>query len=236
MFKYINLLSIALHKRNTIEKCINSKNRIQSIMDGYKQEIALIKKVLKENPKGMTVTDISRKIKVNRNSVAKYLDIMRISGQVEMITFGPAKVFFPSKRVPLNNILNYTSDYILIFDSNYKIKMINDTFLEFVNAEREELINKKIESSILNFFDENLDIKKGIKKAINGEDFVQEIDCQIDEDNVFLKVKIIPISFDDGKHGVAFIIQNYTDHKMAENALRETEQKFRSFLNKIDKK
>ena len=91
-------------------------------MDGYKQEIALIKKVLKQNPKGMTVTDISRKIKVNRNSVAKYLDIMRISGQVEMITFGPAKVFFPSKRVPLNNILNYTSDYILIFDSNYKIK------------------------------------------------------------------------------------------------------------------
>jgi len=77
-------------------------------MEGYQHEIALIKKILTENPKGMTVTDISRKIKINRNSVAKYLDIMRISGQVEMITFGPAKVFFPSRRVPILNMLNYT--------------------------------------------------------------------------------------------------------------------------------
>ena len=65
-------------------------------MNTYEHEFALIKKILQENPKGMTVTDISRKIKINRNSVAKYLDIMRISGHVEMITFGPAKVFFPS--------------------------------------------------------------------------------------------------------------------------------------------
>ena len=81
-------------------------------MDGYQHEITLIKKILQENPKGMTVTDISRKIKINRNSVAKYLDIMRISGHVEMITFGPAKVFFPSRRVPISNMLNYTSDFI----------------------------------------------------------------------------------------------------------------------------
>ena len=204
-------------------------------MDGYKQEIALIKKVLKENPKGMTVTDISRKIKINRNSVAKYLDIMKISGLVEMITFGPAKVFFPSKRVPINNILNFTSDYILVFDSNYKITMVNDTFLNFIDADREELIGEKIDSSILDIFDGDKEIEKGIKKAIEGEDSVQEIDCKLDDENIYLKVKIITTSFDDGKHGVAFIVQNKTEHKLAENALRETEQKFRKFLEKIDK-
>ena len=92
-------------------------------MDSYHQEITLIKRILKENPKGMTVTDISRKIKINRNSVAKYLDIMRISGHVEMITFGPAKVFFPSRRIPVTDMLDYTSDYILIFDNNFKIML-----------------------------------------------------------------------------------------------------------------
>ena len=76
-------------------------------MDEYQREITLIKRVLSDNPKGMTVTDISRKIKINRNSVAKYLDIMRISGHVEMITFGPAKVFFPSRRIPISDMLNY---------------------------------------------------------------------------------------------------------------------------------
>jgi len=205
-------------------------------MDGYKQEIALIKQVLKENPKGMTVTDISRKIKVNRNSVAKYLDIMRISGVVEMITFGPAKVFFPAKRVPLNNLLNYTSDYILVFDADFKITMINDTFLDFIDADREELLGEKIDTSILDMFDEDDEIKKGINHAIEGEDYIQEIHCELKEEDVFLEVKIISINFEDGRHGVAFIIQNKTDHKIAENALRETEEKFRKFLDKIDKK
>ncbi len=205
-------------------------------MDGYKQEIALIKKVLKENPKGMTVTDISRKIKVNRNSVAKYLDIMRISGLVEMITFGPAKVFFPAKRIPINNLLNFTSDYILIFDKEYRIIMINDTFLKFIDAEREELLGEKIDTSILDIFNGHDTIQKGIENAIKGEDSVQEIDCNLEENNVFLKVKILPTAFEDGKNGVAFIIQDTTDHKLAEEALRETEEKFRKFLNKIDKK
>ena len=80
-------------------------------MNGYQKEISKIEHILKENPKGMTVTDIARKMKTNRNSVAKYLDIMRISGLVEMITFGPAKVFFPARRVPITNMLNFTSDY-----------------------------------------------------------------------------------------------------------------------------
>ena len=35
-------------------------------MDGYEQEIEQIKRILQENPKGMTVTDISHRIKVNR--------------------------------------------------------------------------------------------------------------------------------------------------------------------------
>lgn len=205
-------------------------------MDGYKKEIALIKEVLKKNPKGMTVTDISRKIKVNRNSVAKYLDIMRISGLVEMITFGPAKVFFPAKRIPISNLLNFTSDYILVFDKDYKITLINNTFLDFIDAEREELIGEKIDTSILDIFDGHEKIEKGIEKAIEGEDLIQEFNCKLEKNNVFLKVKIITTAFEDGKHGVAFIIQDNTDHKMAENALRETEEKFRKFLNEIDKK
>jgi len=110
------------------------------MMDTYQQEIEIIQSILKENPKGMTVTDISRKIKINRNSVAKYLDIMRISGLVDMITFGPAKVYFPTRRVPINDMLNYTSDYILIFDSNMKITMINDSFLNFLDLNRKNII------------------------------------------------------------------------------------------------
>jgi PAS domain S-box-containing protein len=205
-------------------------------MDGYKQEISLIKQVLKENPKGMTVTDISRKIKINRNSVAKYLDIMRISGHVDMITFGPAKVFFPSRRVPILDILNYTSDYILVFDADLKVTMVNDSFLDFIKIEREELIGQTMNDTIVEIFKDLTEMFIGVKEALEGKNFMQHLNFQIDEENYFLKVNILPTTFEDGRHGGTIIIKNNTDHKIAEQALRESEENFRNLLKKINKK
>lgn len=205
-------------------------------MDGYKQEISLIKQVLKENPKGMTVTDISRKIKINRNSVAKYLDIMRISGHVDMITFGPAKVFFPSRRVPILDILNYTSDYILVFDADLKVTMVNDSFLDFIKIEREELIGQTMNDTIVEIFKDLTEMFIGIKEALEGKNFMQQVDFQIDEENYFLKVNILPTTFEDGRHGGTIIIKNNTEHKIAEQVLRESEENFKNLLKKMNKK
>jgi len=182
------------------------------------------------------VTDISRKIKVNRNSVAKYLDIMRISGHVEMITFGPAKVFFPSRRVPMLYMLNYISDYILVLDRDLKITLINDTFLDFMKIEREELIGQIINRTVLKFFKEDLDLALGINEALEGKGYIKDIDFKMDEEEIYLKVRVVPTTFEDGRNCVALIIRNNTTQKIAENALRESEENFKSFLKKINKK
>ncbi len=205
-------------------------------MDGYQHEISLIKKILTENSKGMTVTDISRKIKINRNSVAKYLDIMRISGQVEMITFGPAKVFFPSRRVPILNMLNYTSDYILVFDANLRITMANDSFLNFMKIPRNEILGQTINDTILKVFKDHTELLVGIKEALEGKKLTQEIEFQNNKEHFFFKVRIVPTTFEDGRHGGTIVIKNNTYHKIAENALRESEENFRNLLKKINKK
>ena len=150
-------------------------------MDGYQQVISSIKKILQENPKGMTVTDVSRKIKINRNSVAKYLDIMRISGHVEMITFGPAKVYFPSRRVPVLDLLNYTSDYILVFDANLKVTMANDSFLNFMNIPREEILGQTIDNTVSKVFKNHTELLVGIKEALEGKKLTQDIDFQLNK-------------------------------------------------------
>jgi len=204
-------------------------------MDGYQNEISLIKKVLRENPKGMTVTDISRKIKINRNSVAKYLDIMRISGHVDMITFGPAKVFFPSRRVPITDMLNYTSDYILVFDSDLKITIINRSFLDFLNINRQEIIGRLLNNFINDFFKDHSEIFVGIKEALDGKNFVQDINFQKNKENYFFKIRIVPTTFEDGKQGGTMVITNNTDHKIIENILKESQENFRDLLNKINK-
>lgn len=205
-------------------------------MDGYQHEISLIKKILTENSKGMTVTDISRKIKINRNSVAKYLDIMRISGQVEMITFGPAKVFFPSRRVPILNMLNYTSDYILVFDANLRITMANDSFLNFMKIPRNEILGQTINDTILKVFKDHTEMLVGIKEALEGKKLTQEIEFQNNKEHFFFKVRIVPTTFEDGRHGGTIVIKNNTYHKIAENALRASEENFRNLLKKINKK
>ena len=205
-------------------------------MDGYEQEIALIKRVLVENPKGMTVSDISRKIKVNRNSVAKYLDIMRISGQVEMITFGPAKVFFPSRRVPVSDLLNYTSDYILIFDNNLRITMINNSFLDFIKTNRQNIIGETVHDLISKIFSDESELLIGIKDALEGKDFSKEVDIEGKKESYYFKIKIKPTTFEDGKNGGTIIIKNRTGMMLAEKALRDSEENFRSLLKKINKK
>jgi len=205
-------------------------------MDGYHQEIKLIKKILNDNPKGMTVTDISRKIKINRNSVAKYLDIMRISGHVEMITFGPAKVFFPSRRVPISNMINYTSDYIIVFDKNLKITLVNDTFLEFIDNDRENIIGQSIPEILSKFCKDNLDLLNKINEALEGKRFNNELTFELQGENMYCNVKIIPTTFEDGRHGVTLIIKDKTDHIIVKNALKESNNNLQDLLKKISKK
>ena len=205
-------------------------------MDSYQQEITLIQHILKENPKGMTVTDISRKIKINRNSVAKYLDIMRISGLVEMITFGPAKVYFPAKRVPISDMLNYTSDYVLTFDANMKITMINESFLSFLNADKGNILGESVHEIIRKLFDDGSEVLVGINEALEGKNFRQEIDFRKGNDFYFFVINIVPTTFEDGRQGVTMILKNITDRKIAENVLKESQENFRTLLNKMSKK
>ena len=194
-------------------------------MESYQKEITQIEQILKENPKGMTVTDIARKIKTNRNSVAKYLDIMRISGLVEMITFGPAKVFFPSRRIPISKMLNFTSDYIMVFDKEQKIVLVNDNLTGFMNIDREELIGQYIRNINLPMFNEEFDISSNVEEAFEGREFTRDIVLQINGDDRYCRVKVIPTVFEDGQHAVALVIRDDTAQKIVEKALLKTQEK-----------
>jgi PAS domain S-box-containing protein len=205
-------------------------------MESYQKEIALIQQILKENPKGMTVTDVSRKIKINRNSVAKYLDVMRVSGHVEMITFGPAKVFFPSKRVPLSDILNYTSDYVLVFDENFKITMVNDAFLDFMKNEREEILGQKIPEFFPSFLKDDGEVLVGMKEALQGRNFSKDVDLEGKGYRFYFSIRIMPTTFEDGRNGATLIIKNITQHKLAELALKGNQDNFRDAIKKGNKK
>jgi transcriptional regulator with PAS, ATPase and Fis domain len=113
-------------------------------MELYKEESAKIKSLLKENPRGMSVTDISKKVAVNRNTVAKYLELLRISGHIEMENVGTAKVYFLSQRIPVSTLLNFSSDFIVVIDDNNRIVQANDRFTELAKVSKSEIQGKKL--------------------------------------------------------------------------------------------
>ena len=196
------------------------------------QQLAEITKVLKTNPRGMTVTQISKEIDLNRNSVAKYLEVLLISGHVEMRSYGPAKVFFLSQRVPISAMLDFSSDYLLILDRDLKIIRANDNFLKLVNIERENLIGQRIEYAPIPVFSA-AEMTSKLKAAINGKQITQEMEYSAGETKHFFNVKIIPTTFEDGLPGVTVILENITERKRMEEELRKSEQRYRLLLESI---
>jgi PAS domain S-box-containing protein len=77
--------------------------------------------------------------------------------------------------------------------------------------------------------------EEDIKEAFEGKDFIKETIVQINGEDIYLRVKVIPTTFEDGKNGVVIIIKNITERKMAEKTLRENEEQFKMFLEKINK-
>ncbi len=201
-------------------------------MESYQEELAQIKTILKNNPKGMTVSDIAREININRNSVAKYLDILLISGHVEMLTFGPAKVFFPSSRIPLNALLNFTHDYIVLLNRELKFLQVSENLLKFIEIQRSEIIGRPIQTFSVSFF-QIPELAQNAKKALEGTE--HSIEKQYTQKNqlFYLHIKHIPTTFDDGEPGVTLVIEDITDRKQTEEKMRRTIQEWETTFNSI---
>jgi PAS domain S-box-containing protein len=201
-------------------------------VESYQEELAQIKTILKSNPKGMTVTDIAREIHINRNSVAKYLDILLISGHAEMVTFGPAKVFFPSSRIPLSAVLNFTHDYILLLDRELRFLQVNENLLRFLDIPREKIIGQHIEGFNRALF-QIPDLAQNAKRALDGKELTIEKRYENDSGEWYLRIRHIPTTFDDGEPGVTLIIEDFTDRKRTEEKMRRSIQEWETTFNAI---
>ncbi len=200
-------------------------------MEHFQAELLQIREILNKTPHGMSVTEIARTLHRNQHSVGRYLDILLISGYVEMRTYGKAKVFTLSSRVPLDSMLGYAHDLILVLDNDNRIVRINKQFLEFIDKTSDEILGKNI--SFLSFSEAaHQTIFQSIQSSLDPVIHDREITITNGYDLVF-RQKIIPIVFEDGKKGIAVMLEDITGKKSAENALRASEEQFRRMAENI---
>lgn len=202
-------------------------------MDSYAEELSKVIETLKENPRGLSVTDIAAHISVNRNTVSRYLDMLRISGQVDMKTYGKAKVFFISQRAPISAMINFSSDMVAVIDRDLTVSQVNDSFCEFLGIERDDIIGKELRDSPLVGFDHPL-INERILAALEGEESSDEIRImKVDEEKHF-KIRLIPTVLNDSTPGVTITLEDITKRKKAEEALISSERNYRSLVEEIN--
>lgn len=198
-------------------------------MEMDRNVLSRIKEILKTSPRGMNVTEIVGEIKMNRQSVSKYLEMLVMSGHVDVRTFGPSKVYYLSQRLPISAMLSLSYDFIVILDRMLNIINVNDRFLAFTGTRREDLMYKNLENFAFPLEFEP-SILPNVKDALRGEESAIEAQYRKRGKESYFNIKFIPMVLDDGDKGITIIIEDITEKKQIVNAIKESEDKFRSII------
>jgi PAS domain S-box-containing protein len=178
----------------------------------YQKELEKIKKIIKDNPRGVTIKEIAKKIGVNRNVVGKYLDVLQIGGEVEAKKFGRSHVYFPAQSVPISTMFDYTNDFIVVVRKDMTTVEINTPFIKYLGlVNKEKTIGKHIKN--LPFAKEHTKITENILGALKKQQILED-DIKYKTKNGsktdHFRAKFIPTTLNDGEQGVTVIISKIT--------------------------
>jgi len=193
------------------------------------EKVDKIKRLLKWHQRGMTISDLASEMKINRNLVAKYLDMLLIAGQVEMQVIGAAKVYFLSRRVPISALLEFSSDLVIVFDSDQRILQVNEQVPLLLETEKEVLIGKTIHELEFPFI-RALQASWIARNPREKGDSVSDMDCLIRGEERHFRAKQVPTAFEDGSEGLTFIVEDITTRKKYEEMLRISEARYRGLV------
>ena len=192
-----------------------------------------IEHLLRHDPRGMTISHLSSGLNMNRNLMAKYLDVLHYSGHVEMQVTGTAKVYFISHRVPISAMLEFSSDYIIVLDAESKILQVNERVLTLLHTGRDDLIGHRIDELDHPF------IKEVSRQALRsgpvniGEKPV-ELSLTIDDRPAFYGMKQVSTIFEDGSNGLTLILEDITKRRKAEEEARISMLRWEFFSWKLE--
>jgi len=176
-----------------------------------RNEASSIFQILKPYPRGLTVTDVSKKLGYNRNLTAKHLEILTAEGKVEVRSVGQAKVYSVTQRVPLSAFLCFTKNMILILDNAMNIVQTNDQYLKVTGYAKKDLIGKNLleASPPIISSPEALAVIQSTTK----EQVIMDIRHNCGRNELFYQMEVIPTTFEGGEQGLTIVLEDITERK-----------------------
>ncbi|HWQ67530.1 MAG TPA: hypothetical protein VN372_11775, partial [Methanospirillum sp.] len=105
--------------------------------------------LLAESKRTLTITDISKTLGYDRRTVAKILNMLLLSGRVEMRQHGQKKKFYlintPAPLLPLPSLLpSHYTPFIFLFNTNLSVKWANAEGIQIVGIPLTTLVGKRL--------------------------------------------------------------------------------------------
>ncbi|MDG6257685.1 MAG: PAS domain S-box protein [Methanomicrobiaceae archaeon] len=193
------------------------------------QTIRRLTNAIRGHPGGISISKLARETGINRNSVAKYLEILFATGQVEMKTVGAAKVFCHAKKVPLVHIADNFPDSIIVVDDAGKVLLANQACNAFFGLSPGEMAGRSLHEARLSgmpgtFFE-------AVRAATAGACIDDEFVVNRDGETAYLRGRFVPVALGTGKDGQIIFLEDITGEYRSRILLEESERRFRTLFD-----
>jgi PAS domain S-box-containing protein len=108
-------------------------------------------------------------------------------------------------------MLNLSSDLLIVLDHDLVIKQVNEPLLKTFDLKKEILTGTRIDNSPLLIYLQN--ILEMIRESSKGKEITKLEKIEIQGNEFFFRMKMIPVVFDQGEQGLAVILQDITELK-----------------------
>lgn len=179
--------------------------------------------VLKDHPLGMSIKEIAAAVSMSRNSMAKYLDVLSATGQLELRHVGNAKLYSLSVRVPISDVLNHARELIVLLDNDLRIIQASAPFCMFTGIPREHILHARMSSLTVPFL--TVADEREIVSLLNGGPlWKKEIRISRNGTEMYFEGRFIPTVLENGLHGITVILEDVTERYIARKVSDERER------------
>jgi PAS domain S-box-containing protein len=191
------------------------------------ESLTQIVQILSRHPEGLNINDVANKLALNRNTVAKYLEILHQQGQVDIRHIGKSKLFTVSKRIPFSILTEISSDYIIGVDRDLNCIAANTRFYEWVSYKPKELLGKHISNLSIPLF-EHPEIVDLIRDCLSSIKEPITVSCTLHNKDCIYEIRGVPVIFANSATGSAVKIRDVTKRETADTEISLLKEKYQA--------
>jgi PAS domain S-box-containing protein len=174
-------------------------------MEGNGAEIARIRELLASRRDGMSITELAGMLDMNRNTVAKYLDILQMQGAVDGRRKGTSKLFYLSERLPASSLRQVCTRPYWVIDQDGGIVEASPELCSLVAMHADQVLHQSSTVLPVRFGGDCTpdSLKSAVVKGTG-----QRARAQVRQGDRFLPVtlSLIPVVFASGRPGMAIMV------------------------------